>query len=218
MNTTKRRLLLAMLKMFNLGAMGLSAIFATILLFSDVRKGMSLTDFLSMRVKLGNFAIAAITLGAWHFIFWQCGFYRSTRLAKIRSLLLDTAKATTLATLCFAVVAQLFSIRMATSRFLVLFWVLSSVSLLSTRITIRYVLQTVRRRGLNLRNMLILGTNSRAVEFAAYLATKSELGYRVLGFVDDEWPGLQEFGKSAHTLCCNFDDVLSTCHEPIIGR
>lgn len=218
MNTTKRRILLGTLKAFNLGLMGLSSGLATILLFSDVRGGMTLSDFLSMRVKLWNFAIAAMILVVWHLVFSLFGFYHSTRLATLRSLISDTAKAMTVATLCLAVVAQLFRIRMATPRFLVLFWVLSSISVLSTRVIIRYLLYTLRRRGLNLRYVLILGTNSRAIEFAERITAKPELGYRVLGFVDDEWPGLQEFGKSAHTLCCNFDDLAEYLRRNMIDE
>ena len=38
--------------------------------------------------------------------------------------------------------------------------------------------------------MLILGTNPRAVDFARRISAKQERGYRLLGFVDDDWPGL----------------------------
>src|ERR1700680_1755784 len=123
MNTTKRRFLLGLLKGFNLAVMGLSAIAVTIVLFSDVRRDVSLSDFLSMRVTLGNFAIAAMTLVAWHIVFTLFGFYQSTRLVKLRAVVADTVKGTTLAAACLAAAAQLFRIRMATPRFLVLFWV-----------------------------------------------------------------------------------------------
>jgi exopolysaccharide biosynthesis polyprenyl glycosylphosphotransferase len=218
MNTSKRRLLLGTLKVFNLGLMGLCFGLATALVFSDARGGVPFSDFLSVRVKLWNFAIVAMVIVVWHLVFSMFGFYGSTRLATWRSLISDTIIATTVAVLCFAVVAQLFRIRMATPRFLVLLWVLSSVFVLSARVIIRYLLHTVRRRGRNLRHMLVLGTNSRAMEFASRIEARSELGYRVLGFVDDEWPGLQEFRKSDRTLCCDFDGLAEYLRRNVIDE
>jgi exopolysaccharide biosynthesis polyprenyl glycosylphosphotransferase len=53
--------------------------------------------------------------------------------------------------------------------------------------------------------VLILGTNSRALEFAQRIETKPELGYRVLGFVDDDWAELQTFQQGRYKLCCGLD-------------
>jgi exopolysaccharide biosynthesis polyprenyl glycosylphosphotransferase len=218
MNTTKRRLFLGTLKVFNLGLMGLCFGLATVLVFSDARGGLPLFDFLSMRVKLWNFAIVAMMIVVWHLVFSMFGFYVSTRLATRRSLITDTVKATTVAVLCFAVAAQLFRIKMATPRFLVLLWVLSSVFVPSARVVIRYLLHAIRRRGRNLRHMLIIGTNSRAMGFASRIEARSEVGYRVLGFVDDEWPGLQEFRKSDRTLSCNFHDLADYLRHNVIDE
>jgi exopolysaccharide biosynthesis polyprenyl glycosylphosphotransferase len=66
--------------------------------------------------------------------------------------------------------------------------------------------------------MLILGTNSRAVTFATHIMTKPELGYRVLGFVDEDWPGLQEFRKSHRTLCCNFDGLAEYFRRNVVDE
>ena len=218
MNATKHRILFGMLKAFYLGLMGLSFGLATILLFSDAKGEVNLSDFLSMRVKLWNFAIFAMIIVLWHFIFSMFGFYVSTRLATSRFLIAEAVKATTLATLCFAVVAQLFRIRMATPEFLVLLWVLSSIFVPGARVILRYLLQAIRRRGLNLRHMLILGTNSRATEFARQMEAKSALGYRILGFVDDEWPGLEEFRKGDRTLSCNLDGLAEYLRRNVIDE
>jgi exopolysaccharide biosynthesis polyprenyl glycosylphosphotransferase len=218
MNKTKRQILLGMLKVSNVGLMGLSFGLVTILLFSETRGGITLSEFLSMRIKLGNFAIAAVILLAWHFVFSLFGFYQSTRLATLSLLISETVKATTAASICLVFVARLFSISMATTRFLLVFWALSSLLVLSLRVILRLLLYTVRRRGLNLRYVLILGTNPRAVDFAERITAKPELGFRVLGFVDDEWPGFQEFRNSSHTLCCKFDDLAEYLRRNVIDE
>ena len=218
MDTTQRRLLLALLKVFNLGLMVLSSAVTTVVVFSQGKGGVRLSHFLSMRISLQNFVIAAMILVVWHVIFLLFGLYESSRLATVRSLIADTAKATTFAILCLAIVAQLFKIRMATPRFLLVLWALSSVSVVGTRVIIRYLLQTIRRRGRNLRYVLVLGTNSRARAFAQRIACKPELGYRVLGFVDDEWPGLEGFRKTTFALCCNFHDLPEYLRRNVIDE
>ena len=218
MDTTKRHLLLALLKLFNLGLMVLSVGVTTVVVFSGGTGGVSFSDFLSMRISLQNFVIAAMILAVWHVIFLFFGLYESSRLATVRSLIADTAKATTFAILCLAVVAMLFKIRMATPSFLLVLWALSSVCVVGARVIIRYLLRTIRRRGRNLRYVLVLGTNSRAVAFAQRIAGKSELGYRVLGFVDDEWPGLEGFWKTNYALCCNFDDLPEYLRRNVIDE
>ena len=88
---------------------------------------------------------------------------------------------------------------------------------LVNRIVIRRMLRSIRRRG-SLRYVLILGTNSRAIKFARYITAKPELGYRVLGFVDDEWPGLQDFRKMYKALCCNIDGLAEYVRRNVIDE
>jgi exopolysaccharide biosynthesis polyprenyl glycosylphosphotransferase len=64
----------------------------------------------------------------------------------------------------------------------------------------RPVLAGLRKRARNLRNMLIVGTNSRAIEFAEKILNKPELGYQLTGFVDDTWQGLAAFKQSGFQL------------------
>ena len=67
------------------------------------------------------------------------------------------------------------------------------------RMALKTFLTFVRRRGHNLRYLLIVGTNPRAVEFARMMANPSR-GYRLLGFVDDEWHGMDEFRETGLPL------------------
>lgn len=215
-NSTKRHLLLAALEVFDLGLMVVS-FGATIVLVSS-GEGVTVSAFLSMRVTLWNIVVFAGLLFAWHFLFSLCGLYQSKRLATTRSLILDAAQATTLASICLAVVAKLCTIGMATSRFIVLFWILSSAFVIVARVVIRHLLGTIRRRGCNLRNILILGTNARAIEFAGRIEAKPELGYRVLGFVDEDWSGKDEFLRYGYTLCCSLTGIPEFLRRNVVDE
>src|SRR5260370_27193444 len=119
-----------------------------------------------MRVKLSNCAIFAITLFFCHGMFSLCGLYESKRLSTRLSESLDAMKAITLSTACVALVSELFSVVMVTPRFLASFWVIGSILVIASRLFLQYCLAWVRRHGRNLRFVLVLGTNSRAIEFA----------------------------------------------------
>jgi exopolysaccharide biosynthesis polyprenyl glycosylphosphotransferase len=217
-NTAKRKFLLGILQLFYPGLMVLCFGLATALLVSQGREGSSLSAFLAIRVKLANFVVLIAVLLAWHLIFSLCGFYQSKRLSTLAPIIVDALKATTLAAIALIVMAKVFRISMVTVTFVAVFWLLTSSVIVIARVAVRYVLGKIRLRGRNLRNVLILGSNSRAVEFARRIESKPELGYRILGFVDDDWPGRQEFLRSGYSLCSNFKDLSEYLRRNVIDE
>jgi exopolysaccharide biosynthesis polyprenyl glycosylphosphotransferase len=86
------------------------------------------------------------------------------------------------------------------------------------RLLMRAVLRNARLRGRNLRDMLIVGTNPRAVQFARKMRDNQFLGYRVIGFVDQEWAGMGEFSQSGFTLACDFDGLLKYLRSSVVDE
>jgi exopolysaccharide biosynthesis polyprenyl glycosylphosphotransferase len=72
------------------------------------------------------------------------------------------------------------------------------------RIAARWLLLALRSRGKNIRYILIVGTNERAIEFVGEIAGRAEFGYHVVGFVDDDWAGTKAFNSTGQTRCCDF--------------
>jgi len=171
-----------------------------------------------MRVKLANFIVLTAVLLVWHLVFSVCGFYQSKRLATLTSLVVDAAKATTLAAVALMAMARFFRVGMVTFRFMLLFWLLSSVLIIIARVAVRYLLRKIRLHGRNLRHVLILGTNGRGLEFARRMESKPELGYHVLGFVDDDWAGLPTFVQSRYKLCCNLEGLSEYLRRNVIDE
>jgi exopolysaccharide biosynthesis polyprenyl glycosylphosphotransferase len=216
MTEAKRRLLLNLLKLFDLGLLvvsfGLSAIVV------HVRHGLSLTHFLSMRVKLGNFVLFGAIVLAWHAVFFLCGMYGSKRLSTRRSEIVEELLATTMCVACLALLSSPFSVSVVTIRFVLVFWILGSCFVVSGRLALRYFLNNIRRRGHNLRYMLILGTNERALTFAQRIEARPELGYRILGFVDEEWKEGAGFKKSGLTLACDFRSLPEFLRNNVVDE
>jgi exopolysaccharide biosynthesis polyprenyl glycosylphosphotransferase len=177
-----------------------------------------LHEFFSMRAKISNFAIFALMLLLCHAIFSACDLYKSKRLSNKSAEAQDLLKATTFSTLCVFVVGTMFSVRMITVPFLATFWALSGTVLCGFRFLVRVVIERVRAHGRNLRYMLIVGTNARAVAFARRIEARPECGYRVRGFVDDEWPGMKEFNKSEFQLVSDYAGIAEYLRHNVVDE
>jgi exopolysaccharide biosynthesis polyprenyl glycosylphosphotransferase len=203
MNEAKRRFMLGGLKLFDLSLMVVSFGLATVL-FLHWDQAVGFEQFLSIRVKLSNCVTFISILLTWHVIFSLCGLYESRRLSARRAEIIDVFDATTLSSTLLVLMGVLLRISMFTPRFLASFWLTSSLLFVASRLMLRPLLASLRRRGRNLRYVLVLGTNSRAIEFARRIQNKPELGYRLLGFVDDDWPGMAEFKQTGFPLASDY--------------
>jgi len=77
-----------------------------------------------------------------------------------------------------------------------LFWGLSSAGLVTFRFALRVVLGEVRRRGFNMRSVLIVGMGELARQVFLRFQDHPESGFQVVGFVGPSKTGP---GESAHT-------------------
>lgn len=179
---------------------------------------MSLGQFLSMRTKVSNYAIFLLALLICHLIFSLCGLYRSRRLSSRRGEMVDVCQAMTISVVSFVVIGSVFSVKMITLPFLALFWVLSTAVLCIFRLLLRRVLARIRTHGRNLRYLLILGTNPRALEFARRISASPERGYRLLGFVDDEWVGLTEFRRSGFPIVSSYATLAEFLRNNVVDE
>jgi exopolysaccharide biosynthesis polyprenyl glycosylphosphotransferase len=216
-NEAKRRFLLSALKSFDLALLAISFLLATIVVGSDSYT-VSVEEFLAMRVKVSNLGIMILILFAWHVVFSMFNLYASKRLAGPLSVIVDLLKATTVATICLVIAGWFFSIVLIDFDFLILFWTISSALEIIGRTCLLFALGNIRRYGRNLRHVVVLGTNQRAVEFARRIETKPELGYRVLGFVDDPWPGTPQFVGTGYTLCTDFDGFSDFLRHNVVDE
>jgi exopolysaccharide biosynthesis polyprenyl glycosylphosphotransferase len=205
------------LKLFDLLLMVGAFMVSTLPLFHRVGR-LTLTEFFEMRVKLGNLVLLFSFLLIWHFLFSVFGLYGSKRMSSRWEEVKDIGAATTLGTLVIAVSALLFHIWMVNPTFLLLFWLLTTCSVVLSRAIIRGVLAYARRHGQNLRNLLVIGTNARALTLVRRIQGKPELGYRILGFADEKWAGLDEFKKQGYPLVTDLDTLPSYVRRNVVDE
>jgi exopolysaccharide biosynthesis polyprenyl glycosylphosphotransferase len=201
----RRRYLLNTLKILDLsimlGAFGLASVVA----YYQVGKTFSFAEFIHMRVEVHNLFILSGLAALWHLSFRFFGSYRSRRLSSRRSEILDVVKAASVGTVIVLVASVLFRFRIATPAFLATFWLASSGLLVGSRLALRHFLGSVRRRGRNLRNLLIVGTNARTFAFARQIDARPDLGYQLMGFVDEAREGVEDEYLARYGRVCDFD-------------
>ena len=217
MISRRRDVLLNALKLFDLAVVVLAFGLATVPTFG-VGHTISMADFFSMRVKVGNFVIFLGLIILWHALFSMCGLYDSRRLSDRLAEVADILKATSLGTLCLAGASLLFRIRMATPAFVVVFWALSTLMLVCSRLMMRAVLAQTRLHGRNLRHMLIVGSNARALQFADKIQARPELGYRVIGFADQPWDRAGQVSERGYSLACNLDSLPEFLRKNVVDE
>ena len=174
--------------------------------------------FLFIRVKVVNFTVYLAFAWLWYGIFWALGLYHSPRFRSWQAELKDVVNATFLGTFILLNMGILLSISLITPTFLVLFWLYTTVATLTSRLTLRYLLEHLRWRGIWEEKLLIIGTNHRAIRFAQKIDNRLELGCRVIGFVDDHWSGTNKFLESGFPLVSDFKGFNAFLRKNVVDE
>jgi exopolysaccharide biosynthesis polyprenyl glycosylphosphotransferase len=202
MTPNRRRFMKYLAKLFDLGALAASIVVALMAFSSPT--GITLAGFMAMQIKLANCLGFALLLAMWHNLFIFCGLYLSKRLTTPLAQMFEVCKAATLAAAFLFLSAKAFHLGIVRPNFVLVFWLSSTLLMGAGRVLARSLLLILRRRGRNARYILIVGTNLRAIEFARQVGAHRELGYRIVGFVDDDWAGIPVFESTGHRRCCSF--------------
>src|SRR5260370_36694382 len=217
MSTSRSVILLNVLKLVDLALMVGSFLLTAPLILRE-SNAMTFSDFLSMRIKIGNFVLFFVLLVLWHIVFSAFGLYDSRRMSRRTADAIDAFKATMVGTSLIAVVALTFRVRMISPSFLLVFWITASAVAVIQRLLLRSVLERIRLKGRNLRLMLIIGTNSRALEFASMIEARPELGYRIIGFLDQEWTGLKNLDGRGYSVVSDFDHLSNFLRTSVVDE
>jgi exopolysaccharide biosynthesis polyprenyl glycosylphosphotransferase len=194
-----------------------SFLFASSLVFSEV-DGVPFTQFLSIRLKVFNFILFVLFSSFWHLSLSFSGAYYLQRLTPWKEELKEVIRGTSIGTLVLLIFSVVFQITLVTPVFLLAFWLLTTVLTLITRIAFNFIMGTLWKKGINLRNVVIVGSNKRAVQFAQNLENSPGMGCRVMGFVDNEWAGNKQFQETGYSLLADFKNFPTFLRNNVIDE
>jgi exopolysaccharide biosynthesis polyprenyl glycosylphosphotransferase len=143
-------------------------------------------DFLSTRVKVTNALLCGSMVIVWYMVFNLQGIYRSHRLSRFTEELREIGRAVFLASLMLLMVAQIGRWQTITLWTATCVGLIGLVLIVAMRVLLRLNLRRLRLRGHNIKKLLLVGGGPRARWFAAEIRKRSDLGYRIIGYVDDK--------------------------------
>jgi exopolysaccharide biosynthesis polyprenyl glycosylphosphotransferase len=217
MYALRRKVLVNAFKLFDLLIAGTCLLLSIV----TVSKNPSIQSFSSIweaEIKIQYLVFFLLALFSWHLTFLYFKLYQSKRLSTQSKEGFDVLKATAIGAIIIFVEALFFRINVISAQVIVLFWISTAMVTITSRILLRYFLRWVRVRGRNLRRALIIGTNSRAIEFGDKLLASPELGYRLIGFVDDEWVGFDNLKKTGYRLVCDLNGFQAFIRNLVVDE
>lgn len=172
------------------------------------------TDFETFNDRLW---LLLVIMPCWYFLYKQAGLYHSLRTVSFWGLLTKLLKAHLWGGL---LVASLLYLTKSSefSRAVLLLFLLYSVTLsLVIKRAVSWGLGIFRRRGQNVRYLLLVGTGSVAHEFLQLLATHESWGLRVVGLVSVQGEARDTAAiPDEYPILGTLDDVSTICSgQPI---
>ena len=139
-------------------------------------------EFPSWGEHLPLLVIVLLVCGA---VFNMTGLYRPKRLSSPTAEFYDLIKAVTISVLVFVFLTYFFKEYRYSRLTILYFWVLSILFIGLSRAYARHLLRSLRKRGFNLRYVLILGENELGQKLVQSLHARPELGLKAIGFLSD---------------------------------
>ncbi|MBE5863323.1 MAG: undecaprenyl-phosphate glucose phosphotransferase [Lachnospiraceae bacterium] len=141
---------------------------------------LPLRDYISLLV----FIIPGYVL-----VYYQVGVYTPKRTVRRRLEIFDIIKANTFGMAALIIVIYLVMRELPYARsVLALFYVLNCFSTGLSRILLRRSLQSIRKKGYNVKHILLVGYSRAAEEYVNRIMENPQWGYAVSGFLDDHVP------------------------------
>lgn len=141
--------------------------------------------FVTDRVKVTNAVLIGLLLFIWHQAFSVRGLYLLTRLHILSEEIREIGLAVLWCAGALLLIAQVGRWPTITVWEAISFALLSFLFICSFRLIQQYVLRWFRRRGHNAKTLLLIGGGPRGQQFVTRLLARPDLGYRVIGYVDE---------------------------------
>lgn len=149
----------------------------------------------------------------WAFIFKRTGLYKPMRGTKQRKEVWLLLNANLLALVFFIAVTYLFREKSVPySRLVFLYFgFFATAGTIMQRSLLRYMLREVRRRGYNLRYMLIVGAGQLAGDLASRIRKRRELGIQVVGCLSKD--GNEKKGPRGIPIVGKYEDLEECLYQ-----
>lgn len=155
-------------------------------------------------------------LPSWFFALYYFNIYASMRSKQTGAVLGNLFKAHLMASVLASAVVYFVDPVVFGRKLLLLFVFISFFALAAGKLLLRLVLYQFRRRGYNIRNILIVGSGSKADEFIRLIEQHAVWGFRVIGIVGAS-SAVSTWGKQ-YPYLGESDDILAICKREMVDE
>ena len=135
------------------------------------------------------FSVLLFLIPGYMLLYYSCNVYGPKRTGKRRNEIASIIKANTIGIVLYIVILYVFVQEINYSRsMMAIFYVLNIVITTISRIVLRKVLRSMRKRGYNLKHVLVVGYSRAAESYIDRLQWNPQWGYVVCGVLDDTVP------------------------------
>ena len=163
------------------GVLILLSYFAALWLRFNVLKGRQSLQITSPKA-IATILVCSVLLVMTYYV---QGLYGGGRLRRKREEGLYIIIINGFGTLAFMAVCYVVRLVDFSRLMLVLFWIISSFAVLLKHLTVRAVLSYYRRKGFNLKHVIIIGSGQLAYQYAQDIKNNPQLGYSAMGYIGD---------------------------------
>ncbi len=203
-----RRVLLLVLHQFSDIAILLCSLAVTAWIGGKLGKPLDQTNGIVAGLSGLHLPVLIAASVLWHLSFRLFNLYEPKRFRRKLEECMDIIKATSLGSLLICAMIGLLGSQFFNSLVVIVFWLTAMVMTVAVRAAIRFLLTLVRSQGRNLRHIVVLGTNRRARAFVEKIRERRDMGYNVIGYVDDR--SADKEGNPIKILCgiSGFPEIL----------
>jgi len=182
--------------------------------FQAPRDWLPVPEILNLDTDLRHVLLIITVYAIWLLCIRQFGLYERRHLLQLvrpRSHSFALLKSTLTGTALVSILLFVSEAAPISLSFATLLWCTAFSGTFLCRMVIYFLVRRIRLKGRNIRFVLIVGTNKRALQFARRIQSNSGFGYRLLGFVDDNvHQEKNELGSVGEVVCGleDFSDYL----------
>lgn len=154
-----------------------------------------------------------VILPSWYLLYQQAGIYNSLRTVSFWGLVGKLVKAHLWGGLLVASLLYLTKSSEFSRAVLLLFLLYSTLLSLLIKLSVSWVLRIFRRKGQNVRYLLVVGTGAVAKQFIDLLAAHENWGLRVVGLVNVPGETDKSAVKQGYAIIGDLEQVPAICKQ-----
>lgn len=163
--------------------------------------------------------ISIIAVPVYLFIFNQQQLYESYRSKRLLLEINRVIKANIIGIIFIFILSFLMKEVNISRMVIMIFGIINTLLMIFSRIVLRKTLRTMRRKGYNVKRLLIIGYNSLAVEFCQKIMSNKNLGYTVQGFLSNKLNSSDKnVSMNSVPYKGNFSDLEKIISEELIDE